>query len=84
MRALLSATLAASLVLPLLAILAGLIWGETQTGMFLALAVAIVAVPHVLLLGLPIFLLLRRQHWTGAGTMAGAGFLAGMLPLGLY
>ena len=84
MRALLSGTLAASLVLPLLAMLAGLIWGEAQTGMFLALAVAIVVVPHVLLLGLPIFLLLRRLHRVGAGTMAGAGFLAGMLPLGLY
>jgi len=88
MRALLPATLAAMLALPLMGLM--LSWAGNgsmegfQAGLFIALMVFVVVAPHVLLLGLPAFLLLRRAGRLNGGSMAAAGFLAGALPLGLY
>ncbi|WP_372012987.1 hypothetical protein [Pseudoxanthomonas sp. 10H] len=48
-----------------------------------ALATVVVAAPHVLLLGVPAFLLLRRRGRLGAVNLAMAGFACGLLPMAL-
>ncbi|KAF1719993.1 hypothetical protein [Pseudoxanthomonas wuyuanensis] len=87
MLRILAAALASAFVLPVSAIAAGLLLGgydAMATGSLLGLAVLLVVVPHVLLLGVPAFLLLRHLRRLGGWTMALAGLVAGMLPAGLY
>lgn len=81
------AALAASLALPLAAVAAGLLMAGLEGmagGALIGMFVLAVAAPHVLLLGVPAFLLLRRLRRLGGRSMALAGLLAGMVPAGLY
>lgn len=87
MLRMLSAALASVLFLPVIAVVAGLLLGGHEgmaAGLLIGLATLVVVVPHVLLLGVPAFLLLRRLRRLGVLTMALAGLVAGMLPAGLY
>ena len=41
----------------------------------------IIALPHALVLGLPLFLVLRAKGWVNAGSSLGGGFLVGAIPM---
>jgi hypothetical protein len=53
----------------------------TSDILFMVIGVLVVAVPHVLVLGIPVFLLMRKRGWLNACAVSLAGFLAGGAPL---
>jgi hypothetical protein len=81
---LLSAVLAATLVIPLLmSLCAYVLIGpyDPKEALLLIVAFALMTLAHVLLLGLPAFLALRWRGWLKTRSIAAAGLLTGALPM---
>lgn len=81
---LLSAVLAATVVVPLpLSLGTYVLVGpyDPKEALPLIVAVALVAMAHVLLLGLPAFFALRWRGWLKTRSIAAAGLLTGALPV---
>src|SRR3954463_12580566 len=92
MRQIAIAAIAATLIQPpLYALLLGLAWLQfgysvhtsVSQVMFIVVEVIVLALAHVMLLGVPTFLVLKRMRKLNVVALGGVGFVIGALPTAL-